>query len=88
MLLARGVEGFITTDTSVKEKLPRPTVAVAGHELVEGVTNITGPPAWQPRMALSHLSNLGHKDIALFKGPILIRIPRNGGKPPAISQNR
>jgi DNA-binding LacI/PurR family transcriptional regulator len=71
MLLARGVEGFITTDTSIKEKLPRPTVAVAGHELVEGVTNITLDHRMAAKMALSHLSNLGHKDIAFFKGPIL-----------------
>src|ERR1700693_4730568 len=41
MLLERGVEGFITTDISIKEKLPLPTAAVAGHERVEGVTNIT-----------------------------------------------
>ncbi len=41
MLLERGVEGFITMDTSVREKLPLPTAAVAGHERVEGVTNIT-----------------------------------------------
>ena len=30
MLLTRGVEGFITTDTSLTEKLALPTVAVAG----------------------------------------------------------
>src|SRR6476661_7062853 len=36
MLLTRGVEGFITTDTSIMEKLALPTVAVAGHERVEG----------------------------------------------------
>src|SRR5207237_34420 len=32
MLLTRGVEGFITTDTSLTEKLALPTVAVAGHQ--------------------------------------------------------
>src|SRR6202008_4989174 len=40
MLLTRGVEGFITTDASLKETLTLPTVAVAGHERVEGVTNV------------------------------------------------
>src|SRR5215469_15515288 len=40
MLLSRGVEGFITTDTSIKEKPALPTVAVAGHERIEEVTNV------------------------------------------------
>ena len=40
MLLTRGVEGFITTDASLKETLTLPTVAVAGHARVEGVTNV------------------------------------------------
>ena len=35
MLMTRGVEGFITTDTSLTEKLALPTVAVAGHEHLE-----------------------------------------------------
>lgn len=71
MLLARGVEGFITTDTSIKEKLPLPTVAVAGHERVEGVTNITLDHHQAAKMALSHLSKLGHKEIAFLKGSVL-----------------
>src|SRR6202790_2160380 len=40
MLQSRGVEGFITVDTSVMEQPALPTVAVAGHQRVEGVTNI------------------------------------------------
>src|SRR5260370_30203170 len=50
MLLSRGVEGFITTDTSLTEKLALPTVAVAGHERVEGLTNIIlgHPPPARP----------------------------------------
>src|SRR5215469_2581793 len=40
VLLTRGVEGFITTDTSIKEKPALPTVAVAGHERIEEVTNV------------------------------------------------
>ena len=71
MLLARGVEGFITTDTSIKEKLPLPTVAVAGHERVEGVTNITLNHHLAAKLALSHLSELGHKEIAFLKGSVL-----------------
>jgi LacI family transcriptional regulator len=68
MLLTRGVEGFITTDTSLRDKPSRPTVAVAGHRRVEGVTNITLDERLAARLALSHLAELGHEDIAFFKG--------------------
>jgi DNA-binding LacI/PurR family transcriptional regulator len=71
MLLERGVEGFITTDTSIKEKLPLPTAAVAGHERVEGVTNITLDHHLAARLALSHLAKFGHKEIAFLKGSVL-----------------
>src|ERR1700676_1234170 len=40
MLQARGVEGFITVDTSITEEPALPTVAVAGHQRLPGVTNI------------------------------------------------
>jgi LacI family transcriptional regulator len=68
MLLARGVEGFITTDTSVEEKLPLPTVAIAGHQSVEGVTNIILNHHLAAKLALSHLSSLGHREIAFLRG--------------------
>lgn len=68
MLLERGVEGFITTDTSVKETLSLPTVAVAGHERVEGVTNIVLDHKTAARLALSHLADLGHEEIGFLKG--------------------
>jgi DNA-binding LacI/PurR family transcriptional regulator len=71
MLLERGVEGFITTDTSIREKLPLPTAAVAGHERVEGVTNITLDHHLAARLALTHLAKLGHKEIAFLKGSVL-----------------
>ena len=68
MLLTRGVEGFITTDTSINEKLPLPTVAVAGHERAEGVTNIVLDHKLAARLALTHLSDLGHRQIAFLRG--------------------
>src|SRR3989441_5463922 len=68
MLLTRGVEGFITTDTSLTEKLALPTVAVAGHERVEGVTNIVLDHKRAARLALEHLRELGHEEIAFIKG--------------------
>src|ERR1700726_1545573 len=68
MLLTRGVEGFITTDTSITEKLQLPAVAVAGHRRVEGVTNVILDHKIAARMALSHLWDLGHEEIAFLKG--------------------
>src|SRR5947207_11420114 len=68
MLLTRGVEGFITTDTSLTEKLALPTVAVAGHERVDGVTNIILDHKRAAKLALEHLRDLGHEEIAFIKG--------------------
>src|SRR5436309_9520818 len=68
MLLTRGVEGFITTDTSLSEKLALPTVAVAGHQRVEGITNIILDHTRAARLALEHLRDLGHEEIAFIRG--------------------
>src|SRR5216684_2905969 len=68
MLLTRGVEGFITTDTSIMERLALPTVAVAGHERADGVTNIVLDHKRAARLALEHLRDLGHEEIAFIRG--------------------
>lgn len=68
LLTSRGVEGFITVDTSLSERPTVPTIAVAGHQPVPGVTNITLDHKSAIRMALSHLHNLGHEEIAFIKG--------------------
>jgi len=68
MLQSRGVEGFITVDTSITETPALPTVAVAGHQTVAGVTNIVLDHKRAARMALQHLQNLGHEEIAFLKG--------------------
>ena len=68
MLQSRGVEGFITVDTSITEQPALPTVAVAGHQRVAGVTNIVLDHKRAARMALQHLQNLGHEEIAFLKG--------------------
>src|SRR6266705_4036203 len=70
LLLARGVEGIITIDTSLKEPLGLPTVAVAGHERVEGLTNIILDHERAARLALEHLRDLGHEEIAFIKGQV------------------
>jgi DNA-binding LacI/PurR family transcriptional regulator len=71
MLLMRGVEGFITTDASIKEALALPTVAVAGHVRIEGVTNVVLDHKRAARLALEHLKALGHEDIAFMRGQTL-----------------
>ena len=68
MLQSRGVEGFITVDTSITEQPALPTVAVAGHQRVVGVTNIVLDHKCAARMALLHLQNLGHEEIAFVRG--------------------
>jgi DNA-binding LacI/PurR family transcriptional regulator len=68
LLLQRGVEGFITVDTAVHEAPALPTVAVAGHKKVKGVTNIVLDHVRAAALALNHLASLGHERIAFMKG--------------------
>jgi DNA-binding LacI/PurR family transcriptional regulator len=60
LLTARGVEGLITIDTSLDEEPPVPTVAVAGHQKVDNVTNIILNHRRAAELALRHLQQLGH----------------------------
>jgi DNA-binding LacI/PurR family transcriptional regulator len=68
LLLDRGVEGFITIDTFVDHPLPLPTVAVPGHRRVQGVTNIVLDHRKGAWLALNHLVEMGHSEIAFMKG--------------------
>jgi LacI family transcriptional regulator len=68
LLLQRGVEGFITVDTTVLEAPSLPTVAVAGHQKLKGVTNVVLDHVQAAALALNHLASLGHKRIAFMKG--------------------
>jgi len=68
LLMQRGVEGFITVDMKLSGALLLPTVAVPGHKVFPGVTNIVLDHQHAARSALSHLLQLGHKNIAFMKG--------------------
>jgi len=68
LLLQRGVEGFITVDTTVQEAPSLPMVAVAGHQRVKGVTNVVLDHVLAATLALNHLASLGHRRIAFMKG--------------------
>jgi DNA-binding LacI/PurR family transcriptional regulator len=68
ILSDRGVEGFITVDTFLDHPLSLPTVAVAGHLPIKGVTNVVLDHRRAAWLALNHLTELGHKEIAFMKG--------------------
>src|SRR5271170_247969 len=69
VLLQRGVEGLISVDTLLGEAMSLPTIAIAGHRPVEGVTNILLDHRRAAQLALQHLFELGHREIAFMKGP-------------------
>ena len=68
VLRERGVEGFLTVDTLLMEEPPLPTVAVAGHRRIRGVTNVVLDHRSAATLALTHLRDLGHERIAFMKG--------------------
>ena len=70
MLVERGVEGLITVDTSILAEPSLPTVAVAGHRQIAGVTNIVLDHQRAARLALQHLKELGHERIAFLQGQV------------------
>ncbi len=68
MLLGRGVEGLIAIDTALERSLPVPAACVAGHRVVEGVTNVVLDHRFAAELTLSHLQSLGHRRIAFMRG--------------------
>ena len=68
LLMSRGVEGIITVDTSLAHVPTVPTVAVPGHSGLTGITNIVLDHDHAAVQALKHLVELGHRDIAIFRG--------------------
>ena len=68
LLMERSVEGFIAIDTVLTRPLSLPVVAVAGHQKIEGVTNVVLDHARAADLALRHLHQLGHRNIAFMRG--------------------
>ncbi len=68
LLMDRSVEGFIAIDTALQHPLPLPVVAVANHKKIEGVTNIVLDHRRAAELALRHLYQLGHRQIAFMRG--------------------
>ncbi|MGA8110461.1 MAG: LacI family DNA-binding transcriptional regulator [Acidobacteriaceae bacterium] len=68
MLLSRGAEGIIAVDTHIDHGLPVPTVSVAGHRRIRGVSNVVLDHNQAAELTLRHLYDLGHRDIAFMRG--------------------
>jgi LacI family transcriptional regulator len=68
LLMERSVEGFIVIDTVLEKSLTLPTVVVAGHRKIEGVTNVVLDQKRAAELALRHLYQLGHRNIAFMRG--------------------
>lgn len=68
ILKSRGSEGFITIDTTLSAIPALPTIAISGHRELDGVTNITLDHALAANLVFSHLTQMGHREIAFVKG--------------------
>lgn len=68
LLQQRAVEGIIAVDTLLHESPHVPVVSISGHAILPGVTNIVLDQNRGARLALAHLRDLGHSDIAFIKG--------------------
>ncbi|HXS11948.1 MAG TPA: LacI family DNA-binding transcriptional regulator [Acidobacteriaceae bacterium] len=68
ILHSRGVDGILAIDTHLSEAPPAPTVALASHTPLPGVTNIVLDSTRAAELALGHLFRLGHRKIAFMRG--------------------
>ncbi len=68
LFLERSVDGLIAVDTPWTLSLSVPVVTVSGHNQVKGVTNIVLDHVQAAEVALKHLFQLGHRQIAFIKG--------------------
>ena len=68
LLQARGVDGILLIDTQLEGALQSPTVSVAGHTVIPGVTNVILDHNRAAELALGHLYRLGHRRIAYMHG--------------------
>jgi LacI family transcriptional regulator len=68
MFLERSVDGLIAVDTPWLLNLSVPVVTVSGHNEVKGVINIVLNHQRAAEVAIKHLVQLGHRQIAFIKG--------------------
>jgi LacI family transcriptional regulator len=68
LMARRAVDGMILLATEVREPPLLPAVVISGHMRVEGLSNVVIDHDRAARLALTHLKELGHRRIALFRG--------------------
>ena len=68
LLTQRAVDGMILVATELREPPLLPTVVISGHMRVAGLSNVVIDHDRAARLALTHLKELGHRRIALFRG--------------------
>ncbi len=68
MLIERQVDGIIAVDTQIRFETALPVVTVAGHEEIDGVTNVVLNHQTAAELGVGHLLDLGHRQIAFIKG--------------------
>jgi LacI family transcriptional regulator len=68
LLTERAVDGFILVNTLLHESVDVPVVAISGHKKMRGVTNVMLDHDHSATLAMQHLYDLGHRDIAFMKG--------------------
>ncbi len=70
MLVERAVDGFLLLNTRADQiAVPVPVVAISAHSAAENVTNIVLDHHRAVEQALTHLRSLGHRRIAIMRGP-------------------
>jgi DNA-binding LacI/PurR family transcriptional regulator len=72
MMMERAVDGFLLLNTPADFTVPVPVVAISAHRNVEGVTNIVLDHYRAAHLALKHLYDHGHREIAFMRGPEFI----------------
>jgi DNA-binding LacI/PurR family transcriptional regulator len=73
MLVERAVDGFLLLNTPANQiAVPVPVVAISAHSAAEKVTNIVLNHHRAVFQALTHLYQLGHRRIAIMRGPAAI----------------
>jgi DNA-binding LacI/PurR family transcriptional regulator len=68
LLMRRRVDGFLLVNTQLSLNVPAPVVGISSHSEVLGVTNVMLDHNVAARMALRHLYDFGHRNIAFMKG--------------------
>lgn len=68
LLRERSVEGLIAIDTPYDQELHLPVVSVSGNRKIPGVTEIILNHDMAAELALKHLMDLGHRQLAFIKG--------------------